>query len=186
MEPSLILPTWSLNFYGGMFFFFVKRSVIINSMLKCSMTIFFSLTHSLMAKYLMSIYLLWLQFLLFLAMKITTKLSQHILNDLEIESTILRPKIEHINHACTMWGRLQTINELSLHRGRSSQSLLCTSPRYSSIASIKICPNVIFVNQHNQRSLNRNNQLPLNRDEAKGRLTWAAARVSFLKKNLLY
>ena len=51
-----------------------------------------------MANYLMSICLLRLPLLLFLARKTAAKLSQYILNDLEIESTILSPKIKHFNH----------------------------------------------------------------------------------------
>ena len=56
MEPNLILTTRFLNLNGGMHF--VKGSTIINSMLTCSMTIFFPLTCSFMTKYFMLMYLL--------------------------------------------------------------------------------------------------------------------------------
>ena len=62
------------------------------------MPTFFYLTHSLMAKYLMSICLPRLPLLLFLAMKTTIELLQNILNSLETESTTLNPDIKLLNH----------------------------------------------------------------------------------------
>ena len=96
MVLSPILDTWSLNTNSGMPF--VKGSVIINLVLMCSTVTLFSLTHSRMVKYLMSMCLLRLPLLLLLARKTTTELSQCILNGLEIESTILSPKIKFFNH----------------------------------------------------------------------------------------
>ena len=49
-----------------------------------------------MAKYLMCLFRL--MFLLFLAIKIATELSQYILNGLEIESTTLSPEKKLFNH----------------------------------------------------------------------------------------
>src|SRR5215469_4947586 len=76
----------------------VKRSAIINSVLMCSMVILFSLTRSRMANYLMSMCLLRLPLLLFLARKTVAELSQYILNGLEIESTILSPEMKLFSH----------------------------------------------------------------------------------------
>lgn len=71
MELNLIQSTLSINLCGGMPF--VKGSAIINSKLICSMTIFFCLTHYLMAKYLMSMCLPRLPLLLFLEIKTAAK-----------------------------------------------------------------------------------------------------------------
>ena len=76
----------------------VKGSTIINSMLTCSMTTLFSLTRSLMAKYLMLMCLLQLPLLLFPATNTAVELSQYNFNDLEIESTNLSPNIKLFNH----------------------------------------------------------------------------------------
>ena len=96
MKLSLIRTTWSLKFFDVMPL--VKGSTIINSVLMWSVVTFYSLTHSFMAKYLMSMYLLWLPLLLFLAMKITAELSQYNLNDLEMKSTTLSPNMKHFNY----------------------------------------------------------------------------------------
>ena len=96
MEPNPIQTILSLNLNGGMPFF--KRSDIINSAPTCSMTTFFYLTRSLMAKYLMLICLLRLPLLLFLAIKIVDELSQYIFNGLEIGSTILSPDMKLFIH----------------------------------------------------------------------------------------
>ena len=62
------------------------------------MTAFFSLTRSLIAKYLMSICLLQLPLLLFLVMKTTIELSQNILNGLDIESITLSLDMKLLNY----------------------------------------------------------------------------------------
>ena len=100
MEPSIIRTTWSLKFLGGMPL--VKGLTTINTMLMCSKTTLFSLTHSLMAKYLMSMCLLRLSLLLFLAMNIATKLFQYNFNGLEIESTTLSSYMKLFNHTHTI------------------------------------------------------------------------------------
>jgi hypothetical protein len=87
-----------LNFSGGMPL--VKGSVIIKSVVKmCSMTNTLYLTLSPMAKYLMSMCLFRLPFLLFLAIKIEAELSQKIFRDLEMESIILSPDIKLLSHS---------------------------------------------------------------------------------------
>ncbi|KAM7491980.1 hypothetical protein LguiA_034901 [Lonicera macranthoides] len=87
----------------------VKGSAIINSVFTCSITTFSSLTRSLMAKYLMSICLLRLPLLLFLAINTAAELSQKILNGLEMESTILRPEMKLFNHTpCDVASKQET------------------------------------------------------------------------------
>ena len=80
MESSPLFITSSLNLNGGMLL--VKGSPIINSILICPMITLFSLTCSIMAKYLMLVCLLPLPLLLFLTIKTVSKLSQYILNSL--------------------------------------------------------------------------------------------------------
>ena len=93
VESSPILSTWSLNLNGGMSL--VKESAIT---LICSMIIFLSFTLSLMAKYLMSMCLLWLSLLLFLAIKTTAEILQKILKGLEIVSTIFSLEMKLLSH----------------------------------------------------------------------------------------
>ena len=95
-ELSPMFTIWSLNFNGGMPL--VKGSVIINLVLMCSITTFFSLTRSLMARFLMSMCLLQLPLLLFLAIKTPAELSQYMLNGLDIESIILSPEMKLLSH----------------------------------------------------------------------------------------
>ena len=72
-----------------------------------------------MAGYLMSICLLRLPLLLFLAKKTADELSQYNLNDLDIESIILSPEINPFNHTpCEV--ALNTRNEFSLHSESSN------------------------------------------------------------------
>src|ERR1044072_5206560 len=92
----------------------VKQSAIINSMLTCSMTTFFSLTRSLMAKYLMSMCLLRLPLLLFLAIKTAAELSQYIFNGLEIESITLSPDMKLFNHTPCEVASKQETNSASI------------------------------------------------------------------------
>lgn len=80
---------WSLNLDGDMSL--IKGSTIINLVLMCSIIAVFSLI--LMAKYIPLMCLLWFPLLLFLSEK-TTKLSQIIVNGLDIKSTTLIPEIK--------------------------------------------------------------------------------------------
>jgi hypothetical protein len=112
MEPSPIFITCSLNLNGGIPL--VKGSTIINSVLTCSMTTFFSLTCSLMAKYLMPMCLFRLPLLLFLAIKTTIELSQYILNGLEIESIILSPKMKLLSYTPCKVASIQEMNSASI------------------------------------------------------------------------
>ena len=80
----------------------------------CSITTVFSLTHSLMAKYLMSMCLFRLLYLLFLAIKTVVELSQYILNDLKIESTTLSPKMKFFNHTSCEVALKQDANSASM------------------------------------------------------------------------
>ena len=112
MEPNLIFITWSLNLNGGMPL--VKGSTIINSVLMCSMTTFFYLTRSRMAKYLMSMCLFRLPLLLFLAIKTAAELSQYILNGLEIESIILSPEMKLLSHTPCKVASKQETNSASI------------------------------------------------------------------------
>jgi len=92
----------------------VKGSVIINSVLICSMTTFLSFTLSLMAKYLMSMCLLRLPLLLFLAIKTAVELSQKILKGLEIVSTIFSPEMKLLSHTPCDVASKQEINSASM------------------------------------------------------------------------
>ena len=107
MDPNPILDTWSLNLNGGMPL--VKGSAIINSVLMCSMTTLLSLTRSRMAKYLMSMCLLRLPLLLFLARNTTDELSQNILNGLDTVSKSLSPEMKLFNHTpCDVASKQET------------------------------------------------------------------------------
>ena len=67
-----------------------------------------------MAKYLMSMCLLQLPLLLFLAKNTATKLSQKILNDLEIESITLSPKMKLVSHTPCEVASKQETNSASM------------------------------------------------------------------------
>ena len=133
-ELSPMFTTWSLNFNDGMPL--VKGSTIIHSVLMCSITIFLSLTRSLMAIYLMSMCLIQLPLLLFFAIKTAIELSQYILNGLDIESITLKPGNETLK-PYTMWSSLKTSYELSFHSRINSQGLLNAPPRYNAIGQDK-------------------------------------------------
>ena len=92
----------------------MKGSTIINSVLTCSITIVFSLTRSLMAKYLMSTCLFQLLLLLFLAIKTVAELLQYIFNSLEIESTTLSPKMKLFNHTPCKVASKRDMNSTSI------------------------------------------------------------------------
>ena len=85
----------------------------------------------------MSMCLLRLPLLLFLAKKTAAKLSKYILNGLEIESTILSLDMKLFNHTPYDVCSLKIRNELSLHSKSSNQILLCTSLRYNSTGKQK-------------------------------------------------
>ena len=73
------------------------------------MTTFSSFTLSLMTKYLMSMCLLGLPLLLFLAIKTATKLSQKILKGFEIVSTIFSPEKKLLSHTpCDVASKQET------------------------------------------------------------------------------
>lgn len=80
MDSSPILTKWSMNFFDDIPL--VKGSIIINLVLTGSMTTFFYLTRSRMAKYLMLICLLQFLLLSFLARKIAVELLHYNLNGL--------------------------------------------------------------------------------------------------------
>ena len=92
----------------------VKGSTIINLVLTCSMTTLYSLAHSLMAKYLMSMGLLQLPFLLFLAINTIVALSQYYFNNLEIESTTLSPNTKLFDHTSCEVALKQETNSVSI------------------------------------------------------------------------
>jgi len=94
-ESSSILLTWSLTDFVCMPF--VHGFAIISSILMFSMIISFALTRSLMTKYLMSMCLLRLSLLLFLAKKTIAKLSQYIFNNLGTESITCRLAMKLFN-----------------------------------------------------------------------------------------
>ena len=73
------------------------------------MITFLSFTFSLMAKYLMSMCLLGLPLLLFLAIKTATKLSQKILKGFEIVLTIFSPEKKLLSHTpCDVVSKQET------------------------------------------------------------------------------
>jgi len=76
---------------------FVNGSTIISLVLMFSMIISFALTRCLMAKYLMSMCLIQLPLLLFLAKKRATELSKYIFNSLGMESITRRPLMKLFN-----------------------------------------------------------------------------------------
>jgi hypothetical protein len=129
----------------------VKGSTIISSVLTCSMTTFFSLTRSLMAKYLMSMCLLQLPLLLFLAIKTAAELSQYILNGLEIESIILGPEMKLLSHTPCEVASKQETNSASIVEVavKVYMALLHdTAP----LAIKKYILVLIYVNQYSQQS----------------------------------
>ena len=67
-----------------------------------------------MARYLMSMCLLRLPVLLFFAIKTTTELSQYILNDLDIESITLSPKMKLVSHTPCEVVSKQDMNSTSI------------------------------------------------------------------------
>ena len=67
-----------------------------------------------MAKNLISMCLLQLLLLLFLAKKTVAELSQNILNGLAIESTILRPEMKLFNHTPCEVASKQAMNSASI------------------------------------------------------------------------
>jgi len=78
------------------------------------MTIFLSYILSLMAKYLMSMCLLQLPLLLFLAIKTATELSQKILKGLDIVSIIFSLEMKLLRHTPCDGGSKQKTNSSSI------------------------------------------------------------------------
>ena len=132
----------------------VKGSTIINSVLMCLMTNVLSLTHSLMAKYLMSMCLLRLQLLLFLAKKTAVELSQNTFSGLDIESMILSPEMKLFIH---------TSCDVALKQETNSASIVEVANKVCFALLHDTAPPaiLIYVNQHSCQSLNLNNQLSL-------------------------
>ena len=107
----------------------------------CSITTVFSLTHSLMAKYLMSMCLFRLLYLLFLAIKTVVELSQYILNDLKIESTTLSLKMKFFNHTSCEVALKQDTNSASMV-GVAIKVYFALLQETSPLVSIKTYPEV--------------------------------------------
>lgn len=105
-----------------------------------------------------SIGLFLLSLLLFLVIKATVELPQNILNNLEIESTILSPEIKlFINTPCEIASK-HDMNSAFRNRN-SSYILLCASPRYSSTNKHENVPRCCFLlNPCNQQNSNMRSQ----------------------------